>query len=92
MEKATEGLEHELTNARGVEGFFDENAEELRHYSASEYLQVLLAEKGLKRADVIRAAGLHPHPLRKGRLRNGGRERLTAAGEGRARIPRPYRV
>ena len=60
MEKATEGLEHELTNARGVEGFFDENADELRHYSASEYLQVLLAEKGLKRADVIRAAGLHP--------------------------------
>ncbi len=60
MEKATEGLEHELTNARGVEGFFEENAAELRHYSAPEYLQKLLAEKGLKRADVIRAAGLHP--------------------------------
>ena len=57
-EKDTGQLEHELRAARGVEGFLASNAEELRHYTASEYLQKLLREKGLKRSDVIKASGL----------------------------------
>lgn len=60
-EKDTGRLEHELAEARGVEGFFEENVEEFRRCSAAEYLASLLAEKGLKQADVIRASGLEAH-------------------------------
>ena len=57
-EKDTAQLEHELTAAQGVEGFLTSNPEELEHYSASEYLHKLLAEKGLKQSEVIRDSGL----------------------------------
>lgn len=57
-EKDTGELEHELTEARGVEGFFEENADGLRRLSAADYLRSLLVEKGLKKAEVIEASGL----------------------------------
>ena len=39
-EKDTGELEHELTEARGVEGFFEENADGLRRLSAADYLAI----------------------------------------------------
>ncbi|MBR1885344.1 MAG: helix-turn-helix transcriptional regulator [Schwartzia sp.] len=59
-EKDTGQLEHDLKAARGVEGFWATNPEELEHYTASEYLHKLLAEKGLKRSEVIKDSGLNP--------------------------------
>ena len=57
-EKDTGKLEHELAEARGVEGFFEENADGLRRLSAAAYLKSLLIEKGLKKSEVIDASGL----------------------------------
>ena len=57
-EKDTGRLEHELAAARGVEGFFAANPDELEHYTASEYLHKLLAEKGLKKSEVVKDSGL----------------------------------
>ncbi len=80
MEKDTGRLEHELAEARGVEGFFEENADELLHLSAAEYLATLLAEKGMKRSEAIRASGLNPqyaHHIFAGR-KNTSRENLLS--------------
>ena len=56
-EPLTEELLQELLDAPAVESFVEERAGEPRTLSA--YLQQLLAEKGLERAEVVRAAGLN---------------------------------
>ena len=56
--KDTNELEHELAAARSVEAYFEANAAELCDRTLAEHLARLLAEKHLKRADVIARSGL----------------------------------
>jgi len=56
-EPITEELLAELLDASRIEDFLDGN--DIKETSLSEYLQRLLAEKGLRRADVIRDANLN---------------------------------
>ncbi len=54
----TAGLNRKLMNAQNIEGFFHQNKDELLSQRLTEYLETLLARKGLKRADVVRGSGL----------------------------------
>lgn len=56
-EPLTEELLEELLTAPDPRRFIDRN--QVGRRSLSEYLQQLLEEKGMKRADVVRAAGLN---------------------------------
>lgn len=56
-EPLTEELLHELLEAPSPVAFTD--AHGIAHRDLAEYLNQLLTEKGLKRADVVRAAGLN---------------------------------
>ena len=57
MKKDTEELEHEIEKAKAVEYYLEENRHELRDMSLAVFLQGLLEEKQLKKADVIRRTG-----------------------------------
>lgn len=57
-EKDTAQLEHELKAADDVKKFDEENAENFREYTLAEYLQKLLAEKNLSKAQVIKDSQL----------------------------------
>lgn len=56
-ERITEELLAELLSAPSIDGFFDEN--DIANITLSEYLQTLLDDKGLKRAEVIRKANIN---------------------------------
>lgn len=56
-EPLTEELLQELLNASDVRAFADKHR--IAKRSLSEYLQQMLEEKGLERADVVRKAGLN---------------------------------
>lgn len=58
MKKDTEELEHEIEKAKAVEHYLEENRHELRDMSLAVFLQGLLEEKQLKKADVIRRTGM----------------------------------
>lgn len=60
MKKDTEELEHEIEKAKVVEHYLEENRHELRDMSLAVFLQGLLEEKQLKKADVIRRTGMEP--------------------------------
>ena len=60
MKKDTEELEHEIEKAKAVEHYLEENRHELRDMSLAVFLQGLLEEKQLKKADVIRRTGMEP--------------------------------
>ena len=57
MDKDTEELEHELKSAE-IEDYLEENLDNLRQYTLGQYLEKLLDEKGLTKADVVRRSGL----------------------------------
>lgn len=56
-EPLTEELLHELLSAPSALDFIC--AHDITHRSLSDYLNQLLAEKGLRRVDVVRAAGIN---------------------------------
>lgn len=56
--KDTNELEHELAAAKSLEAYFEANVAELREETLAEHLARLLAEKHLKKADVIARSGL----------------------------------
>lgn len=56
MEKSTNELRHEIRDATDVEDYLTLNKEHLLKGSLSEHLHTLLAEKKLRRADVIRGS------------------------------------
>lgn len=60
MKKDTEELEHEIEKVKEVEHYLEENRHELRDMSLAVFLQGLLEEKQLKKADVIRRTGMEP--------------------------------
>lgn len=55
-EKSTDKLRHEIKTATDIEDYLAENREHLLKDSLSEHLHMLLSEKGLTRADVIRGS------------------------------------
>ncbi len=57
-EKNTDELEHELQTADNLNTFDEENAEFFRQYTLAEYLQKLLEDKQLVKAQVIRDSHL----------------------------------
>ena len=58
-EPLTETLLDELLEAPSLDGFMAEHQDELSHRSLSEYLNQLLVEKRLERAQVVRMANLN---------------------------------
>ena len=58
-EPLTETLLDELLEAPSLDGFMGEHQDELSHRSLSEYLNQLLVEKRLERAQVVRMANLN---------------------------------
>lgn len=55
-EKSTNELRHEIKTATDIEDYLTENREHLLKNSLSEHLHMLLSEKSLTRADVIRGS------------------------------------
>lgn len=55
-EKSTDELRHEIKTATDVEDYLTKNKEYLLKESLSEHLHMLLSQKNLKRADVIRGS------------------------------------
>lgn len=54
--KTTEELSHEIKSATDIEDFLEKNKAHLLPYGLSEYLQTLLTQKGVSRADVVRGS------------------------------------
>lgn len=52
--KSTDELTHEITNSTDVEDYLKKNKKHLLTQCLSEYLNMLLSEKELSRADVVR--------------------------------------
>lgn len=59
MKKDTDALMHEIRYSNDVKNFIISNQKELTSYSLSEYLDKLLTEKKLSKANVINASGLN---------------------------------
>ena len=59
-EKDTNQLENELSSAKDLEEFFDDNKENFLKISLAEYLEQLLTEKNLTKADVVKKSSLNP--------------------------------
>lgn len=57
-EKNTAELQNEIENARSIEDILHAHTDTLPAHSLSEYLSMLLKKKDLKRAEIIRRAGL----------------------------------
>lgn len=55
-EKSTDELRHEIRNATDMEDFLSQNKAHLLKGNLAEHLHMLLSEKNLKRADVIRGS------------------------------------
>lgn len=55
-EKSTDELRHEITTATDVEDYLTQNKDHLLKGSLAEHLHMLLAQKKLRRADVIRGS------------------------------------
>ena len=56
--KDTEQLENELATTKRLEKFFEDNAEDLKNFTLSEYLELLLQEKNLSKSEVIKKSEL----------------------------------
>lgn len=55
-EKSTDELRHEIRTATDMEDYLTKNREHMLQKSLSEHLHMLLSQKKLKRADVIRGS------------------------------------
>lgn len=58
MEKTTEELMKILESTKEIGPFLSESADELPSYSLSEYLNLLIEGKGLKKSDIIRRSSM----------------------------------
>lgn len=56
MDKTTEELNHEIKAATDIEDYLDENRDNLLSISLSEYLNMMLTQKKIKKADVVRGS------------------------------------
>lgn len=81
MEKNTDELEHELTQADDVKKFLDDNADNLRNFTLAEYLKKLLVEKKLSKAQVIKDSeldGVYTNHIFAGRKEHPSREKILS--------------
>lgn len=81
MQKDTEELNHELAEAEGVEGFLEDNRENFREYTLSEYLSLLMEEKQMTKAEVIIKSQLeqiYAYHIFAGRKKNPARNKILA--------------
>lgn len=81
MEKDTDELVHELAEAEGVEGFLADNRDNFREYTLAEYLAVLLEDKELSKAEVIRKSHIeqiYAYHIFAGRKKNPSRNKTLA--------------
>lgn len=60
VEKDTAQLENELAAAESLEKFFDDNAENFYKLTPAQYLEQLLKEKNLSKAEVAKKSLLNP--------------------------------
>lgn len=60
MQKDTNQLENELSNAARVEEFLADNKENFKNFTLAEYLNKLLAEKNLSKSDIVKNSLLDP--------------------------------
>ena len=79
MRKTTEELLNILKSKRSYDDFLKEQIDELYFASISEYLEILLAQKGLKKSDVITKANLdksYAYQIFNGNKTNPSRDKL----------------
>ncbi len=85
MSKSTEELFNELTDARDVEDYLQQNQKDLQVPDLGLYLRTLLLEKNCKRADIIRKANLeisYGYRLFEGSKVHPGRDKVLALAIG----------
>ncbi len=81
MQKDTEELNHELQNAAGVESFVADNQENFRNYTLSEYLELLMEQKQMTKAEVIARSHLeqvYAYHIFAGRKKNPSRNKILS--------------
>jgi hypothetical protein len=81
QEMDTESLENRLTQAGGVEDFWRDNELNLREMTLADFLSKLLAQKGLKKAEVIRRSEMdrcYAYHIFGGQKENPSRDRVLA--------------
>lgn len=79
MKKTTEELLNILKSKRNYDDFLKEQIDELYFASISEYLEILLAQKALKKSDVITKANLdksYAYQIFNGNKTNPSRDKL----------------
>ena len=81
MPKDTDELKDGLRQASGLEGFLVDNQKEFRRYTLAEYLNQLLDEKHLAKADVVRESRLervYGYHIFAGRKKNPSRNKVIS--------------
>ena len=81
MQKDTKELNNELIEADGVEGFLEDNQENFREYTLSEYLTLLMEEKKMNKAEIIKKSHLeqiYAYHIFAGRKKNPSRNKILA--------------
>ena len=81
MPKDTDELKDGLRQASGLEGFLVDNQKEFRRYTLAEYLNHLLEEKRLSKADVVREPRLervYGYHIFAGRKKNPSRNKVIS--------------
>ena len=81
MPKDTEELKDGLRQASGLESFLVDNQKEFRRYTLAEYLNHLLEEKRLSKADVVRDSRLervYGYHIFAGRKKNPSRNKVIS--------------
>lgn len=81
MPKDTDELKDGLRQASGLEGFLVDNQKEFRRYTLAEYLNHLLEEKRLSKADVVRDSRLervYGYHIFAGRKKNPSRNKVIS--------------
>ena len=81
MPKDTDELKDGLRQASSLEGFLVDNQKEFRRYTLAEYLNQLLEEKRLSKADVVRDSRLervYGYHIFAGRKKNPSRNKVIS--------------
>lgn len=80
-DKNTIGLENELSRTKDIEIFFDKNADVFKDYTLPQYLDKLMTEHNLTRAEIANASGMdksYVYHIFDGKKKNPGRKKILA--------------
>lgn len=81
VNKNTLGLENELTATKDIELFFDKNADVFKDYTLPQYLEKLMNERSLTKAEVANTSGMdksYVYHIFDGKKKNPGRKKILA--------------